>query len=98
MAPFPARCIAFLALGWAAAVCAQEVDPQRMEAFASSLFERMDLDADGVLSPQEYEHTQGGGFKVDYALLDLNGDGAVSKREYLLAVRKYHVPHSAKPI
>ena len=77
---------------------AQQVDPQRMEAFAADLFERMDLDGDGRLTIAEYEHTDGGGFKVDYGLLDLDADGAVTLREYLLAVRKYHVPHSARPI
>ncbi len=89
--------LAIVALG-AGAASAQGVDPRRMEAFAASLFDGMDLDGNGVVSREEYEHTEGGGFKVDYGLLDLDGDGGVSKREYLLAVRKYHVPHSAKPI
>jgi hypothetical protein len=77
---------------------AQGVDPKRMESFAAALYERMDLDGDGRLTLEEYEHTQGGGFKVDYDLLDLDRDGAVTKGEYLLAVRQYHQPHGAKPI
>lgn len=90
-------CPALVAL-LVAGAAAQDVDPERMEAFAASLYERMDLDGDGRLTPQEYEHTRGGGFAVDYALLDLDQDGAVTKKEYLLAVRRYHVPHGAKPI
>ena len=93
-----ARAASALALLLAAGAAAQDVDPARMEAFAASLYERMDLDGDGRLTPEEYEHTQGGGFKVDYALLDLDQDGAVTKKEYLLAVRRYHVPHGSKPI
>jgi len=77
---------------------AQSVDPQRMEAFAASLYERMDMDGDGRLTREEYEHTRGGGFMVDYGLLDLDGDGSVTRSEYLLAVRKHHVPHGAKSI
>jgi hypothetical protein len=81
-----------------AAPLAQGVDPKRMEAFAASLYERMDLDGDGRLTQEEYEHTRGGGFKVDYALLDLDRDGTVTKKEYLLAVRQYHQPHGARSI
>ena len=77
---------------------AQSVDPERMESFASMLFDGMDLDGDGRLTEQEYTETDGGGFAVDYRLLDLDGDGAVSKSEYLVAVRKYHAPASAQPI
>lgn len=69
---------------------AQMPAPEAMESFASRLFDRMDLDGDGVLSFAEHEHTRGGGFQVDYRLLDLDGDGSVTKAEYLVAVRKYH--------
>lgn len=72
---------------------AQGFDARTMEAFATGLFERMDLDDDGFLTSEEYAHTRGGGFPVDYALLDLNGDGVVTKSEYLIAVRKFH-PHT----
>ena len=72
------------------AVCAQNFDAEAMEAFASELFDRMDLDADGTLTEEEHERAHGGGFMVDYRLLDLNGDGSVTKAEYLGAVRKYH--------
>jgi Ca2+-binding EF-hand superfamily protein len=89
---------ALLVLLTVAAARAQEVGPERMEAFAAALFQRMDLDGDGRLTPAEYEHTQGGGFKVDFGLLDQDGDGSITRGEYLLAVRRYHVPHSARPI
>ena len=71
-------------------VSAQRFDIEAMESFAARLFERMDLDRDGILSEHEHARTHGGGFFVDYGLLDLNGDGQVTKAEYLLAVRRYH--------
>ena len=83
---------------WAGPVAGQRFDGDAMEAFAARLFERMDLDQDGVLSEQEHVETQGGGFFVDYALLDLDGDGRVTKAEYLLAVRKYHAVPRREPI
>ncbi len=77
----------------------QRFDLEMMETFAARLFDQMDLDHDGILSKAEHLQTQGGGFMVDYALLDLNGDGSVTKAEYLLAVRRYHPPrHPAQPI
>ena len=77
---------------------AQGFDTKTMESFASGLFEQMDLDDDGLLTSEEYAHTGGGGFPVDYDLLDLNEDGVVDKSEYLLAVRKFHPPYHQKAI
>lgn len=77
---------------------AQGFDAKTMELFATELFDQMDLDHDGVLTVEEYTHTDGGGFPVDYELLDLNGDGVVAKSEYLLAVRKFHPPPYQKSI
>jgi len=90
--------LALPALAFATGAGAQGIDPQRMDAFAASLYERMDADGDGLLTVEEYEHSRGGGFEVDYGLLDLNKDGTVTKEEYLVAVRHYHQPHGAKPI
>ncbi len=77
---------------------AQGFDTKTMESFATGLFEQMDLDHDGFLTSDEYAHTGGGGFPVDYELLDLNQDGVVDKSEYLLAVRKFHPPSHQKAI
>jgi hypothetical protein len=77
---------------------AQGFDAKTMESFATGLFEQMDQDHDGLLTYAEYAHTEGGGFPVDYELLDLNGDGVVDKSEYLLAVRKFHPPAHQKAI
>lgn len=77
---------------------AQGFDTKTMESFATGLFEQMDLDHDGLLTVEEYAHTEGGGFPVEYELLDLNGDGVVAKSEYLLAVRKFHPPTHQKAI
>ncbi len=71
---------------------AQGFDMRAMESFAARLFDEIDLNNDGSLSPEEYKETDGGGFPVEYRLLDLNADGIVTKSEYLLAVRKYHPP------
>ena len=92
------RLATMLLLATAVRADAQEIDPERMEAFAAHLYERMDLDGDGRLTRAEYDATGGGGFPVDYDLLDLDGNGAVSKSEYLLAVRRYHLPRSSQPI
>lgn len=72
---------------------AQGFNTDAMESFAAQLFDRMDRNNDGVLSAREHTESNGGGFNVDYKLLDLDGDGSVSKSEYLMAVRKYHPPH-----
>lgn len=72
---------------------AQGFNTEAMESFAAQLFDRMDRNQDGLLSEQEHVAAKGGGFNVDYRLLDLDGNGSVSKSEYLMAVRKYHPPH-----
>jgi hypothetical protein len=87
-----------LILSWAGSAAAQRFDSEAMESFAARLFDRMDLNQDGTLSEDEHVQTRGGGFFVDYALLDLDGDGQVTKPEYLLAVRKYHPAPRGKPI
>lgn len=63
-----------------------------MVAYASRLFDRIDLDHDGRLTAIEHHVTRGGGYITDFRLLDLNGDGVVTKQEYIDAVRKYHSP------
>ncbi len=82
----------------AGAAHAQGFDKKTMEAFATGLFEQMDLDNDGFLTSEEYAHTDGGGFSVDYHLLDLDGDGVVAKAEYLRAVRQFHPPTQQEAI
>ncbi len=78
---------------------AQGFDTGAIEAFASRLFDRIDLDRDGLLTHQEHEQARGGGYWVEYGLLDLNRDGVVTKAEYLVATRRFHPPaHRQQPI
>lgn len=71
---------------------AQEFNTEAMAAFASRLFDRIDLDHDGRLTEMEHHVTRGGGFMSDFKLLDLDGNGVVTKDEYIDAVRRYHPP------
>ncbi|MDX1605665.1 MAG: hypothetical protein R3202_05690 [Candidatus Competibacterales bacterium] len=77
---------------------AQDFDPQAMEDLANRLFEYMDQDADGEVTEAEYTATDGGGFQVRFDLIDLDGNGAVTRDEYLQAVRHYHQPGGGRMI
>ena len=68
----------------------RKFDHSAIENLARRLFYAMDLDKNGSVSREEYEHSDGGGFNVDYSRLDGNGDGELSWDEYLGSVRHFH--------
>ena len=74
----------------------QDFDTDAIERLARRLFYSMDLDKNGEVSRDEYAHTEGGGFKVEYSKLDRNADGTLTWDEYIDSVRHFHPPGPPK--
>ncbi len=75
---------------------AEDGIPEWFREFAGSLFEALDIDGDGQVSPHDYAtflEAHGLQEPVDelFARLDLNGDGRISAEEALVLAAEFHL-------
>ena len=89
----PVRTLLLCLAVTAAAAAAPTLSAQSsaMEAMATRIFERMDLDADGRVTEGEYRRTRGS-YGAAFRTVDLDGNGSLTLEEYLRAIRRHHAP------